>query len=60
VEHYAPWGAKTAWVRTVDSYEELIGAPGYDHRTTGTLMDGLSVDAVEEASLGLWRKGLAS
>jgi heptosyltransferase III len=59
-EHYAPWGPNTAWVRTRESYEELIGAPGYDHRTTGTLMDGLSVDAVEDAALKLWRRGASS
>ena len=56
VEHYAPWGPNTAWVRTVESYDELIGAPGYDHRTTGTLMDGLSIDAAEQAAIELWRR----
>jgi hypothetical protein len=29
--------------------------PGFDHRTTGTLMDGLSVDAAEAAARRLWR-----
>jgi ADP-heptose:LPS heptosyltransferase len=48
-EHYAPWGAHAAFVRTEKSYEELTGAPGYDHRTTGTLMESLSVDAAEQA-----------
>jgi heptosyltransferase-3 len=52
-EHYAPWGDKGAFVRTRESYDELVGAPGYDHRTTGTLMDGLSVDAVERAATQL-------
>jgi ADP-heptose:LPS heptosyltransferase len=52
-EHYAPWGDKGAFVRTRESYDELVGAPGYDHRTTGTLMDGLSVDAVERAATRL-------
>jgi ADP-heptose:LPS heptosyltransferase len=52
-EHYAPWGDKGAFVRTRESYDELVGAPGYDHRTTGTLMDGLSVDAVERAAIQL-------
>lgn len=60
VEHYAPWGPNTAWVRTAESYDELIGAPGYDHRTTGTLMDGLSIDAAEEAAIELWRRVEAS
>jgi heptosyltransferase-3 len=52
-DHYAPWGDKGAFVRTKESYDELVGAPGYDHRTTGTLMDGLSVDAVERAATQL-------
>jgi heptosyltransferase-3 len=52
-EHYAPWGDKGTFVRTRESYDELVGAPGYDHRTTGTLMDGLSVDAVEQAATQL-------
>ncbi len=55
-EHYAPWGTHTAVVRTRESYDELVGAPGYDHRTTGTLMDGLTVDAVEAAARELWRR----
>ena len=55
-EHYAPWGPHTAWVRTPESYDELIGQPGYDHRTTGTLMDGLSVDRAEQAARDLWQR----
>ena len=49
-EHYAPWGPRTAVVRTAKSYGELVGAPGYDHRTTDTLMDTLSVDMAEAAA----------
>ena len=52
-EHYAPWGDNCAFVRTEESYDDLVGAPGYDHRTTGTLMDGLSVEAVEWAATQL-------
>ncbi len=55
-EHYAPWGPHGAWVRTERSYEELTGAPGYDHRTTDTLMDSLSVEAVERAAVELWQR----
>jgi ADP-heptose:LPS heptosyltransferase len=55
-EHYAPWGTHTAVARTPETYDELVGAPGYDHRTTGTLMDGLGVDAVEAAARDLWRR----
>jgi heptosyltransferase-3 len=55
-EHYAPWGRRSAWVRTTESYEALTGATDYDHRTTGTLMDGLSVGRAEEAARALWRR----
>jgi ADP-heptose:LPS heptosyltransferase len=53
-EHYAPWGRHTAVIRTPESFEELTGAPDYDHRTTGTLMDGLSIEQVETAAQNLW------
>jgi hypothetical protein len=36
---YAPWGKHTALVRSVDPPEVMFG-PGFDHRTTDTLMDG--------------------
>ncbi len=49
----APWARKTAIVRTPITYEEFISAPGYDHRTTGTLMETLTVDAAEAGVLGL-------
>jgi ADP-heptose:LPS heptosyltransferase len=54
--HYAPWGPRAAWVRTAKNYDELVGGPGYDHRTTGTLMDSLSVDRVAAAARELWRR----
>jgi ADP-heptose:LPS heptosyltransferase len=53
---YRPWGEKAAFVRTPESFEELISAPDYDHRTTGSLMGSLSVDAAEEGARGLWAK----
>lgn len=55
-EHYAPWGPQCGWVRTRESYEALISTPGYDHRTTGSVMDGLSVGRAEEAARALWRR----
>jgi ADP-heptose:LPS heptosyltransferase len=55
-EHYAPWGPRCGWVRTKASIEELTSAPGYDHRTTDTLMDGLSVDCAEDAAHALWQR----
>jgi heptosyltransferase-3 len=55
VEQYAPWGASTAVVRTALPPEALY-APGYDHRTTDTLMDSLSVETAEAAARRLWRR----
>lgn len=53
VEHYRPWGRWTAVARTPMSPAELMGAPGWNHRTSDTLMDGLEVDAVERVTRGL-------
>lgn len=55
VERYAPWGRLTAFARSAESPATMFG-PGFDHRTTGTLMDGLSVEAVEAATRRLWRR----
>jgi len=55
-EHYAPWGAGGAAVTTAVPYRQLVTAPGYDHRTTGSLMDSLAVEAVLEAAGTLWRR----
>jgi heptosyltransferase-3 len=54
VSQYAPWARHTAVVRSEEPLETMFG-PGFDHRTTGTLMDGLSVDAAETAACRLWR-----
>jgi ADP-heptose:LPS heptosyltransferase len=51
VARYAPAGPWTAVVETDTPYAELVGAPGYDPRTTGSLMDTLSVDKAEKAVL---------
>ncbi|MBO0735027.1 MAG: glycosyltransferase family 9 protein [Alphaproteobacteria bacterium] len=50
---YGPWGPLTAYVCSTDPAEAMFG-PGFDHRTTDTLMDGLSVEAVEAAAGRLW------
>ncbi|HJU20075.1 MAG TPA: glycosyltransferase family 9 protein, partial [Stellaceae bacterium] len=55
VGRYAPWGSHTATACTIDPPEKLFG-PGFDHRTTDTLMDGLSVDAAEAAARRLWHR----
>jgi ADP-heptose:LPS heptosyltransferase len=54
-ELYGPWGSSCAVARPPVSYEEIFPA-GFDHRNTGTLMGGLSVDRVEEAARTLWSK----
>ena len=53
-DRYAPWGQHAASVRSTDRPEAMF-RPDFDHRTTDTLMDGLSVEAVEAAALELWR-----
>ena len=54
-EKYAPWGEHGAVARTAIPYDELFPAD-YDHRTTPSLMDSLSVDEVERVSVDLWRR----
>jgi len=53
--HYAPWGERTAFVSTAVGYDELVTAPGFDHRCSDNLMGSLGVDAVTEAAEALWR-----
>jgi ADP-heptose:LPS heptosyltransferase len=55
VEHYAPWGPCTAAVRT-ELPPSAMFTPGFDHRTTDTLMDSLSVDMAEAAARQLWNR----
>jgi lipopolysaccharide heptosyltransferase III len=55
VEKYAPWGACTAVVRTTVAPEAMFG-PGFDHLTTDSLMDSLSVEMAETAARRLWRR----
>lgn len=59
-DHYAPWGDKTGWVRTAKSYDDIVNAPDYDHRTTGTVMDSLTVDMAESAAQDLWQRIMQS
>jgi heptosyltransferase-3 len=47
--HYAPFGPDCAFVRTPESFEELM-PPGFDVNITHTLMGGLTVDRVESAA----------
>ena len=52
---YAPWGPRTAVVRTPEKFEELFG-PDFDHRTSDSLMDTLTVDMAEEGARALWAR----
>ncbi len=54
-EIYAPWGPHTAVARTAVPYEKLF-PPDYNHRTTGSLMGSLAVDAAESAAHALWER----
>jgi ADP-heptose:LPS heptosyltransferase len=59
VSQYSPWGRYTAVVRSEEPPEAMFG-PGFDHRTTGTLMDGLTVEAAEAAARRLWRSAASA
>ena len=54
-ELYAPWGENCASIRTIESFDE-IHPDQFDHRKSGSLMDGLSVEAVEKKASELLRK----
>lgn len=54
---YGPWGPRTAVARTPLSYEDWrarMEEPDFNIRTTGTLMDSLSVERVEAVARDLW------
>ena len=52
-ELYSPWGDLCEVVSTSVPYENIFPRD-FDHRGSGTLMDSLSVDDVEEAAHKLW------
>ena len=51
-ELYAPWGSRAAVVRADKSYDAIF-PEGFDHRTSDSLMDSLTVEAVEAAARAL-------
>jgi ADP-heptose:LPS heptosyltransferase len=55
IEEYAPWGSRSVVVRTQLPPAAMFG-PGFDHRTTDTLMDTLSVDMAETAARELLQR----
>jgi ADP-heptose:LPS heptosyltransferase len=56
VTHYRPWGDLTAVVRTPETPQELMADPAFDHRTSDTLMDSITVDMVESEVRTLRRR----
>lgn len=52
---YAPWGANADFVRTTIPYAEIFPA-NFDHRRSDSLMDSLTVDMAEAASVELWQR----
>lgn len=52
--YYAPWGTHTAVVRTTVPFAEIF-PPGFDHRTSESLMDTLTVDMAADAAARLWK-----
>ena len=54
-ELYAPWGNFCDVVSTSIPYEEIF-SKNFDHRVSDTLMDSLSVTAVEQAAHRLWKR----
>jgi len=54
-ELYAPWGENAATIRTPVPFDNIF-PEGFEHRTSESLMDSLTVDMVEDAASALWRK----
>jgi ADP-heptose:LPS heptosyltransferase len=54
-ELYAPWGDLCDVVSTSIPYENIF-TENFDHRASDTLMDSLSVGAVEKAAHKLWAR----
>jgi heptosyltransferase III len=55
IDQYAPWGENAATVRSEAAWQAMF-KKDFDHRTTDTLMDTLSVEAVEAAARSLWSR----
>ena len=53
---YAPWGNNTITVRTTVPFQNIF-PDNFDHRTSASLMDSLTVEMVEDAITKLWEKG---
>jgi ADP-heptose:LPS heptosyltransferase len=53
--HYAPWGDRSAVVRTAIPFDRIF-PPAFDHKASGSLMESLSVESAEEAARDLWQR----
>ena len=54
-ELYAPWGKNASVVRTAIPYNNIF-PEDFEHRTSESLMDSLTVDMVYEAAKILWNR----
>jgi heptosyltransferase-3 len=52
---YAPWGEHTGVVRTSVPFAEIFPTD-FDHRTSDSLMDSLTVEAAEAGARALWQR----
>ena len=52
---YAPWGRNTAFVRTPEGFADIF-PENFNHRTSDSLMDSLTVDMAEAEAISLWRR----
>ncbi len=51
---YRPWGGRTAYAETLETFSELIDYEGYTPSTAPCLMNSLTVEAVVERVRGFW------
>ncbi|WP_343560097.1 glycosyltransferase family 9 protein [Kiloniella sp. b19] len=47
---YHPWGEKAQWVRTPESFDEIVSAPDYDRHKPVSYMVNLTLEKVLEAA----------
>jgi len=55
VEQYAPWGPLCDYVHASVGFDDIF-PEDFDHRSTDSLMDSLSVDQAEKAACELWAR----
>lgn len=61
VDIYGPYGEKTEYAHTPQSYDELTDFPGYSAKTLKhTLMTGLETETVVKAAESLYRRAIGS